>query len=124
MAYFAMSFRAFIGRSLITFRAGFALNICSTLVKGLIPLRALTAGFWITMTFSRPGTTNTPGPFLPTAFSISTEKAVEDRSHLLARQLGRRSDVDENLTLRSGFGSRCHAILLLYAEGNSSVTVS
>ena len=36
--YLAMSFSAFIGRTLITLRAGLALNICSCFVKGLIPL--------------------------------------------------------------------------------------
>ena len=44
-AYLTMSFRLFKGRTLTTLRAGLALNICSCLVKGLIPLRALTAGF-------------------------------------------------------------------------------
>ena len=43
--YFAKSLRAFSGRTLTTFRAGFALNICSCFVKGLIPLWAGTAGF-------------------------------------------------------------------------------
>ena len=37
-AYFAMSLRAFKGRTLMTRRAGFALNICSCFVKGLMPL--------------------------------------------------------------------------------------
>ena len=35
---FTMSLRAFKGRTLTTLRAGLALNICSILVKGLIPL--------------------------------------------------------------------------------------
>jgi hypothetical protein len=43
--YLAISFSAFNGRILITLRAGLALNICSCLVKGLIPMRALVAGF-------------------------------------------------------------------------------
>ena len=43
--YLAMSFSAFKGRTLMTLRAGLALNICSTLVKGLMPLWALVAGF-------------------------------------------------------------------------------
>ena len=40
-----MSFRVFRGCTLTTFRAGLALNITSSLVKGLIPLRAGTAGY-------------------------------------------------------------------------------
>ena len=36
--YFAMSLRALRGRTLMTFRAGLALNICSCLVNGLMPL--------------------------------------------------------------------------------------
>src|SRR5688500_10045226 len=70
-----MSFSALSGRTLMTLRAGLALNICSCLVKGLIPLRALVAGFWITLIFIRPGTANTPGPFLPTADWISPDSA-------------------------------------------------
>src|SRR5947209_1549182 len=68
--YLAMSFRLFNGRILMTRRAGLALNICSCFVNGLIPLRALTAGLFTIESFIRPGTTNIPGPFLPTAFLI------------------------------------------------------
>src|SRR3954471_14890644 len=70
-----MSFSAFSGRTLMTLRAGLALNIVSSLVKGLIPLRALVAGLWTTLIFTRPGTANTPGPFLPTAFPIWVARA-------------------------------------------------
>src|SRR6476619_415097 len=70
-----MSFSAFSGRTLMTLRAGLALNMTSSLVKGLIPLRALVAGFWITVIFIRPGTANTPEPFLPTADPISCDRA-------------------------------------------------
>src|SRR4051812_41482397 len=70
MAYLAMSLRAFKGRTLTTRRAGLALNICSCLVKGLMPLRALVAGLLTMVIFMRPGRANTPGPFLPTARSI------------------------------------------------------
>src|SRR4051812_40848984 len=69
-----MSLRLFKGRTLTTLRAGLALNICSILVKGLMPLRALTAGFCTMMTFIRPGTTKRPGPFLPRAFLIWVER--------------------------------------------------
>src|SRR5205823_4376419 len=71
--YFTMSFSALSGRTLITRRAGLALNITSCLVKGLIPMRALVAGFWITVIFIKPGTTNMPGPFLPILFLIWPE---------------------------------------------------
>src|SRR4051794_23543084 len=73
--YFAMSFRALSGRTLMTLRAGLALNICSCLVKGLIPLRALVAGLLMTMIFIKPGTAKMPGPFLPTAALISPASA-------------------------------------------------
>ena len=36
--YFAMSLSPLSGRTLMTLRAGLALNICSFLVKGLMPL--------------------------------------------------------------------------------------
>src|SRR5438067_7644535 len=68
--YFAMSLRALRGRTLMTRRAGLALNICSCLVNGLMPMRALVAGFWMTVIFMRPGTTKVPGPFFPTWFLI------------------------------------------------------
>ena len=42
--YFAMSLRALRGRTLMTFRAGFALKICSCLVNGLMPFRLGVAG--------------------------------------------------------------------------------
>ena len=35
--YFTISFNPFSGRTLITLRAGLALNICSCFVNGLIP---------------------------------------------------------------------------------------
>src|SRR5688500_13444155 len=72
-----MSFRAFSGRTLITLRAGLALNICSCLVKGLIPLRAVVAGLWTTLIFTRPGSANTPGPFLETALPIWVARAAK-----------------------------------------------
>src|SRR3954462_6196328 len=74
-AYLAMSFRPLSGRTLMTLRAGLALKTVSSLVKGLIPLRALVAGLWTTLIFTRPGTANTPGPFLPTAPLISRARA-------------------------------------------------
>ena len=46
------------------FRAGFALNITSSLVKGLIPMRAFVAGFRCTVIRMSPGSLNVPGPAL------------------------------------------------------------
>ena len=40
-------------------------------------MRALVAGFWITLIFTRPGSANTPGPFLPTADSICCDSAAK-----------------------------------------------
>src|SRR4051812_49991881 len=64
--YLAKSFRPLRGRTLTTRRAGLALNTCSSLVNGLMPLRALVAGLLTTTIFISPGTVNVPGPFLPT----------------------------------------------------------
>src|SRR5690625_1622114 len=44
--------------------AGLALNVVSSPVKGLMPLRALVAGFLTVLILSRPGSTNSPAPFL------------------------------------------------------------
>src|SRR5690606_6241735 len=66
----AMSFSALSGRILTTFRAGLALKTVSSLVKGLMPLRALVAGFLVTLIFIRPGTVKRPGPRAPTFFLI------------------------------------------------------
>jgi hypothetical protein len=51
-----ISFRFFSGRIFTTFLAGLALKVVSSPVKGLIPLRALVAGFRTTVIFVRPGT--------------------------------------------------------------------
>src|ERR1700722_2158899 len=74
-SYFTMSLSDLRGRTFTTLRAGFALNIVSWPVNGLIPLRGLVAGLWITVIFIRPGTANTPGPFLPTLRPINPESA-------------------------------------------------
>jgi hypothetical protein len=58
--YAMASFRAFTGRPLRTLRAGLALNTVGSFVKGLIPCRALVAGFLMTRNFAKPGITNTP----------------------------------------------------------------
>src|SRR5580704_14624697 len=72
--YLTMSFSDLSGRMRTTLRAGFALNIISCPVNGLMPLRGLVAGLCCTVIFIRPGTANTPGPFLPTFLLISSDK--------------------------------------------------
>ena len=59
---YTMSFRFFRGRTLTTLLAGFALNMVSSPVNGLMPLRAFVAGFLRTLILNRPGTLNIPGP--------------------------------------------------------------
>src|SRR5665811_2027890 len=54
------SLAALTGRARTIFRAGLALNIISSPVKGLVPLRALVAGFLMTTNFAKPGTRKTP----------------------------------------------------------------
>jgi hypothetical protein len=49
-------------------RAGLALNICSSLVNGLMPLRALVAGLCTTVIYSKPGMLKASGPFLESCF--------------------------------------------------------
>src|SRR4029453_711477 len=61
---------AFTGRALTIFRAGLALNTVGSLVKGLMPFRALVAGFLTTTNFARPGTTNVPD-FLSSLWAVS-----------------------------------------------------
>src|SRR4051794_3325647 len=51
------SLSAFRGTALITFRAGFALMVIGSLVKGLMPCFALVAGLRTTRSFRRLGTT-------------------------------------------------------------------
>src|SRR5688572_25173419 len=53
-------------RTLIFTVAGLAANHCSSLVKGLMPLRFGLAGTLTTLIFSRPGRVNAPAPFLLT----------------------------------------------------------
>src|SRR6516162_4707076 len=54
------SFAALTGRTLRIFLAGFALNTVGSLVKGLMPLRSLVAGFLTTMNLAKPGSRNSP----------------------------------------------------------------
>ena len=70
-----MSFSAFSAVTLTTLRAGLALNIISSPVKGLTPLRALVAGLRFTRIFMRPGTVNWPGPRRPMSFLMIPARA-------------------------------------------------
>jgi hypothetical protein len=54
------SFAALTGRARTIFRAGLALNTIGSPLKGLVPLRALVAGFLITTNLAKPGTRKTP----------------------------------------------------------------
>src|SRR6267154_5093662 len=54
------SLTAFTGRALMSLRAGLALNTVGSLVNGLMPLRALVAGFFTTTNFAKPGSTKDP----------------------------------------------------------------
>src|SRR4029079_342382 len=49
------SLAAFTGRTLRLLRAGFALNTVGSLVKGLMPVRSLVAGFLMTTNLAKPG---------------------------------------------------------------------
>jgi hypothetical protein len=57
---YTASLAALTGRARTILRAGFALNVVGSPVKGLIPFRALVAGFLITTNFAKPGSTNAP----------------------------------------------------------------
>src|SRR3569623_445730 len=54
------SFAAFTGRARTILRAGLALNIIGSPVKGFVPLRAFVAGFLMTTNLANPGRRNTP----------------------------------------------------------------
>src|SRR6267154_3218046 len=59
-AAYTASFAAFTGRARTIFRAGLALNMVGSFVNGLMPFRALVAGFLMTTNFVKPGTRKTP----------------------------------------------------------------
>src|SRR5207344_1368603 len=59
-AFYTASLAALTGRALTILRAGFALKVIASPVKGLVPWRALVAGFLMTTNFAKPGTRNTP----------------------------------------------------------------
>src|SRR5690606_35222321 len=60
----AASLSFFSGRTLTLTEAGLAANHCSSLVKGLMPLRRGLAGTLTAVILSRPGRVKEPAPFL------------------------------------------------------------
>src|SRR6185312_10072123 len=69
------SFAALTGLARTILRAGLALNIISSPVKGLVPLRALVAGFLTTTNLAKPGTRNSPF-FLSSLWPTSTKVSM------------------------------------------------
>src|ERR1700704_5930220 len=59
-AAYTASLAALTGLARTIFRAGFALNTVGSFVNGLMPFRALVAGFLMTTNFAKPGTRKTP----------------------------------------------------------------
>merc|ERR1719275_282372 len=60
MTQFTMSFSFFIGKTRTVLLAGLALKTQGSLVKGLTPLRAATAGFFLSFMFKTPPSLNLP----------------------------------------------------------------
>src|SRR5215468_7927505 len=58
--YVTASLAALTGRALMIFRAGFALNIVGSFVKGFMPFLAFVAGFLTTTNLANPGTKKAP----------------------------------------------------------------
>src|SRR6201993_3893863 len=69
--YSAASFSFFRARVLIFTDAGLAAIMRSTPVNGSLPMRFFLAGTLCTTTLSRPGSVNSPRPFLCTEASIA-----------------------------------------------------
>ena len=67
------------GRILTPVEGGFALNQVSSLVNGLIPLRALTAGRRTAVILNNPGIVNCPPPSGPKLASITLSSAPRTR---------------------------------------------
>ena len=93
-----MSFNAFSGRTFTTVVAGFALKVTSSLVKGLMPFLAFTAGLLIVEIFISPGRTNA-NPALVEVPSDDDSQAIKNCSGLLAREAGVGGDLIEDLGL-------------------------
>ena len=78
-AQLAKPFSFLSGRILTCLRAGLALNHVSSPVKGLMPLRALTAGRRNVVIFIRPGKVKLPMPRLAILASISRSREPSTR---------------------------------------------
>ena len=65
------------GRTRTTFRAGLALMVIGSFVKGLIPWRCGVAGFFATTNFANPGSTNRPF-FLSSRWPMSVSDSNTD----------------------------------------------
>src|SRR3569833_1459240 len=94
---FTMALRLFKGSTRTFLLAGFALNVIFSPVKGLMPSRALVAGFFTTFNFISPGLVNKPLPrrlFLITPLSESNTEATCLRDRAVSLELCvRASDV-------------------------------
>src|SRR5260370_5066603 len=73
--YDTASLAAFTGRALMIFRAGFALNIVGSFVKGLMPFLAFVAGFFVTTNLANPGGKKDPA-FLWSFLALSRRRSV------------------------------------------------
>src|SRR5579884_3910056 len=68
-------------------RAGFALKTVGSLVNGLIPLRALVAGFLMTTNLAMPGTRKAPA-FFSSLWPISASDSITVLTSLRDNPLG------------------------------------
>src|ERR1700742_1481835 len=81
---FTIAFRLFRGSTRTFLLAGLALNVIFSPVNGLMPSRALVAGFFTTFNFIKPGTVNRPLPrrllrITPLSESNTDETCLRDR---------------------------------------------
>jgi hypothetical protein len=97
------SFAALTGRARTIFRAGLALNVIGSLVKGLVPWRSFVAGFLITTNFAKPGTRKTP--VLLSSLYPMTARVSKTSFTPYLWQFGLGSDLLNQLRLRH---LRCH----------------
>jgi len=79
-----MSFRAFRARTFDNPAGGLGCQTSALLGERIDALVLRDgAGLLMTTIFIRPGTANTPGPFLPTAFLMDASKGIKHRCDLL-----------------------------------------
>jgi len=89
------SLTALTGRARTALLAGLAANVCGCLVKGLMPWRALVAGFFTTRNLAKPGIVKTP------FFFSSLWATSESASRMLFTCLRDRSPVASTTALMS-----------------------